>query len=111
MNIDIVNTHVASKLNAKVEDVKLVNKFYWDSINNHLYSFNPAPINIDGICVLYAHPFLLKKAILKYIHMIRKTRRSTKFKPDSILRKAYIEKQLKMLIGFLKIRKHNKFTN
>lgn len=111
MNIDIVNKQVAKKLEIKEADVKLINNFYWGSIKEHLYNYDPQPLNIDGICVLHPEKKLVKKAILKYIHRIRTIRKSKKFRSGSAKSKAYIERYKLYVKDFYNLRKYHKFTN
>lgn len=111
MNIDIVNKQVAKKLNIKEADVKLINNFYWGGIKQHLYDYNPQPLNIDSICVIHPEKKLVKKAILKYIQRVRRIRNSKKFKAGSAKSTLYIETYKKYIKNFYNLRKYHKFTN
>lgn len=111
MNIDIVNKRVSNKLNINEKKVAQINKFYWRSVYDHFYSYNPQPVNIDYVCVLYPDKWLLKKAIKRYIQKIRATIVSKRFKPVSGVREYYIEYYKGILIKLLKVRKHHKYTN
>lgn len=111
MNIDIVNKVVADKNNVKVDRVELINKFYWKKIKNHLYEFDPQPLNIEYVCVIYPNKYYLKKEILKTIAQIRGIRVSPKFKDSSIKKESYIANLEHYLKGLLSIRKYHKYTN
>ncbi len=102
MNIDIVNKQVSRKLGINEKKVTLVNKFYWDCIKQHIYSYNPNPVNIDSVCVLYPAHWLIKDAILHYVAKIRKLK-----KKNSLITETYNV----MLRHFWNMRKVNKFTN
>lgn len=111
MNIEIVNKQVADTLNLKEKDIELVNKFYWQRIKQHIYSYDPRPINIMNVCVLYPTAYLNKKQIKLFIKRIRYTLTSKRFKPESKVREAYLENYKKVLRKLLAIRKYNKFVN
>lgn len=111
MNIDIVNKQVSKKLDIRESKVKLVNAFYWKSIREHIYSFNPKPVNIEFVCVFYPSRTSIKRAIGYYIKRIRSLQVSKRFKEVSLVRTGMIERHIATLKGFLKIRKDNKYTN
>lgn len=111
MNIDIVNKQVADKLKIKESKIKLINQYYWRQVYRHLYDFNPLPVNIENVCVLFPNKQLVKKSINFYIRKLRYIRKSRKFIHGSKKHLTYIERYTTLLRGFLKIRKQNKFTN
>lgn len=111
MNIEIVNKQVSKNLNIDEKKVALINKFYWSRIKEHIYSYNPNPVNIENICVLYPAPWLVKKSILYYINLIRKIKKSKRFAENSLKREGYINNYKEYVRNFLKLRKQNKFTN
>jgi hypothetical protein len=109
MNIDIVNKQVSKKLGLKEKDVTLVNYFFWNKIYEHLYMYNPNPVNIKNVCVLYPDKYLLKHETLKIIKSLRFLK---KRKIESLLLKnGFIETKKKLLRHALSIRKANKYTN
>lgn len=111
MNIEIVNKQISTKLNLSERDVEQINKFYWQRIKQHIYNYNPAPLNISNICVLYPMGKLNKKLIQYVIKKIRYTRISKRFSPTSNRRLIYIDNYNKILRKLLAMRKYNKFTN
>lgn len=111
MNIDIVNKQVGKRLNIDEKNIALVNKYYWSKVKAHIYSYDSKPVNIENVCVLYPAPWLVKKSILYYLNMIRKTRESKRFAEHSLKREGYIKKYEEYVRNFLSIRKANKFTN
>lgn len=111
MNIEIVNKQIATKLNMPERDVEQINKFYWQRVKQHIYDYNPAPLNISNVCVLYPTAKLNKKMIQLIIKKIRYTRISKRFSPTSNIRLMYIDNYNKVLRKLLAIRKHHKFTN
>lgn len=111
MNIDIINSQVSKNLNHKIEDVKLVNSFYWRQIYNHLYSYDPDPINIENICVLYPNKYSVKNVIQKSLRIIHNTRISTRYKEGSVKKNNYLADMTNILRKALNIRKQNKFYN
>lgn len=111
MNIDIVNKQVSTKLGILEKKVELVNKFYWRSIYDHLYSYDPRPLNIENVCVFNVDKYYLKKNINIYIRRIRRIRHSVKFKEYSNLRPVYIESYNIMISKLWKLRKQKKYTN
>lgn len=111
MNIDIVNKQVANKLGIRESQVALVNKFYWQHIKDHIYSYNNLPINIQNICVLYPTAYHTKKQLLYYIYGLRKLRTSKRYKPDSAMRASRIELFKGYIRKIWQIRKQNQWTN
>lgn len=111
MNIDVVNKQVANKLNIKEADVRLINKFYWQQVRQHIYNYDPQPLTLTNICVIHPNKKLIKKAILKYIGRIRRIRNSKKFKAGSVRLQTYIERYNGYIRNFYKMRKYHKFTN
>lgn len=111
MNIDIVNKQVSEKLGVSEKKVAIINKFYWRSIYDHLYSYDPRPLNIENVCVLYTDKYLIKKQILLYIRRIRNIQHSVKFKVYSPLRITYIDSYKEMLRKLWALRKKQKYTN
>lgn len=111
MNIDIINRQVADKLAIKESKVRLINTFFWQNVKQHLYDYNSKPVNIENVCVLYPDKYKVKKEIYKYIGKLKALKYTKKFKPGSIKHQSIIDQYNKMLRGFLKIRKENKFTN
>lgn len=111
MNIDIVNKQVAEKLGIKEKKVQQINAFFWRNVADHIYGYNPQPVNIENICVLYPNKYKIKKEIYKYINKLRAIKSSRKFREGSPKFLSYVEQYSKMLRGFLKLRKENKFTN
>lgn len=111
MNIDIINKQVAAELNLPLKDVTLINKYYWQRIRQHVYSYNPRPLNIMNVCVLFHTKQLNKKAIKLTIKKLRSILKSRRFKEGSPKRLAYAENYRKQLRHLLAIRKYNKYTN
>lgn len=112
MNIDIVNQHISEKLNIPLKDVKAINQFYWQSIRNHIYKYNPSPLNISNICVFYVAPRPLKKEIIRIIKNLRKIKASKRYRVvNSTKREDYLAYYNKALRGMLSVRKYYKFTN
>lgn len=111
MNIEIVNKQVSTELGIKESDVELVNKFYWQRIKKHIYDYNPLPINIMNVCVLYPTASLNKKQIKATIKRIQYTRISKRFKEGSKVRDGYLQNYNVILRKLIAIRKYNKFTN
>lgn len=111
MNIEIVNKQVSEKCGIQERKVELVNKFYWRSIYDHLYSYDPRPINIENVCVLHVERWRLKKAILLYVKKIRNTLASTKFKVDSPKRIVYLERYRSLLGKLWRLRKQKEYIN
>ena len=111
MNIDIVNKMVSNKLKVNETVVAKIHLHYWKSIKEHIYSYNPQPINIANICVLHASKILVKNAILKQIYKIRAIKKSQRYSEDSALRDAALAKYYKDLRKFIAMRKTNKYTN
>lgn len=112
MNIDIVNQHVSEELGIPLKNVKLVNSFYWRAIKDHVYNYNPQPLNISNICVFYIAPVPLKRQIFRLIKTLRSLKESKKYrKNNSPRRDAYMSFYGKALRNMLIIRKYNKYTN
>lgn len=109
MNIDIVNKQVAVKFNMRESEVAQINKFFWQQIREHLYSYTPLPVNIPNVCVLYPTAYHTRKQILFYIAAIRKLIVSRRYKPDSIIRQQRIETYKQTIRKIWAIRKQNKF--
>lgn len=111
MNIDMVNAAVVNNSDYNKKVVELVNSYYWGRVKEHIMSYDPNPVNIDYVCVLYANKHYIKKEILSLIDRIRKLRVNKNFKEDSIKKQAIEEGYKKHIRGLLKIRKHYKYTN
>lgn len=111
MNIDIVNRIVSKNTNISKEKVELVNKFYWDAVKNHIYSYNPSPLNIRGICVIFPNKYLLKKNILELIHNLRSLRKGEKYSKLNSSKEKYEENICNEIRKLLSIRKYHKYTN
>lgn len=111
MNIDIVNRQVSEKLGVPEKKVALLNKFYWRSVYDHLYSYDQRPLNVENVCVFYVDKRSLKKQILLYIKRIRTIRHSVKFKVYSKLRPIYIEGYKDMIRKLWRLRKEKQYTN
>lgn len=111
MNIDIVNRQLSNEFDIAEKEVARITNFYWQNIKQHIYSYNPTPINVPNLFVLYPDKYLLKHVIREYILKIRKVQSSKVFIKDSIKQLSTIEKYKKVLRKFLQIRKSNKFTN
>lgn len=111
MNIDIVNKQVADKLKLKESKVRLINQFYWQQIYQHLYSYDPLPVNIENVCVFYPHKKRIKETILLYVKKLRKIKTSKKFRPNSPTHQKYILLYTTYLKHFWALRKYHKFTN
>lgn len=111
MNIDIINKELSNELNINEKDIALVNKFYWDSISNHISSYSEFPVNISGICVIYPDKYLIKTKILQHIKIIKSIEISKKYKEDSEKKKEHIEMAKRYLRLYWKLRKKCKYTN
>lgn len=111
MNIDIVNKQVSKATGIDEKEVALVNKFYWQRIKQHIYSYNPAPVNIPNICVIYPDMWMLKKAILYYIHRMRSLSTSRKYKAGSVKHEDMKESTQKVFRHLWQMRKQLKHTN
>lgn len=111
MNIDIVNKQVSINTGMKESEVAQINKFFWRSVYDHIYSYNPMPVNIPNVCVIYPNAYYNKKEINRYIQAIRKLRFNKRYKPDSKMRASAIEEIQGRLRKVLNIRKVNKWTN
>lgn len=111
MNIDIVNKQVAAKLQIRESQVALINKFYWQKIREHIYSYSNLPINIPSVCVIYPTAYHTKKQLLYYIDRIRKLRVSPRYRIDSIMRADRIEATKLLIRRIWRIRKQNQWTN
>lgn len=111
MNIDVVNKQVSKQLSLEEKKVALINAFYWQRIKQHIFDYNPTPINIENLCVIYPDKWLVHNAIKRYIYKLRNLHKSPRFTIGSIKHKSYIENNNKVLRGLLKLRKDNKFTN
>lgn len=109
MNIDVVNSKVSKKLEIDEKIVALVNKYYWNRIKEHIISYNPNPVNIYNIAVIYPSKNLIKRQILSIIKKLRELLNS-ETRSDEV-KKRIIDKEREKLRNLLKIRKHNKFTN
>lgn len=110
MNIDIINTQVAKKLNISQKLVADINKVYWNNIYKHLYSYNSSPITIDYICVLYPNKYSVKKGILDCISKLRNIN-NTRFKEGTKGHERFKMVTIDILKKLWKIRKDNAFTN
>ena len=103
-NIDIVNKKVANDTKISEKDVTIINKFYWDSIADHVRGLNLQPINLMGIGLIKHSQILIRKKILKTITKLRRLRVSKKYTPDSI-KKNYMEQYyINQIQELLKIR-------
>jgi hypothetical protein len=111
MNIDVINKQVSKDLSIDEKKVALINTFYWQKIKTHIYDYNPTPLNIENLFVLYPDKWLLKKYIYMYVRKTRAIKNSTKFKIGSVKHLSYIENYSKILRHYLKLRKHYKYTN
>lgn len=111
MNIEVINKQVSKDLSIEEKKVALVNNFYWGRIKAHIQNYEPEPINIENLFVIYPDKWLLKKYIYMYINKIRGMRNSGKFNVGSQKYGNYIENYKKVLRQFLKLRKIHKYTN
>ena len=111
MNIEVVNRQISKDLKIAESKVTIVNKYYWQKVYNHLYSYDPQPINIENVCVIHPEQWLLKKNIYLYINRLRALKVNKRFKEGSVMRESYIEKNKQVLRNYLKLRKHYKYTN
>lgn len=111
MNIDIANKDVSKKLGINEKKVAKVTDFYWSLNLEHIYKYNPQPLNIENICVLYPDQWLLKNYINKTINTIRKIRKGFKYNVNSPKYNSIMEHYYNVLRNYLKIRKHYKYTN
>lgn len=111
MNIDLVNTIVSGKLDIDKEEVGFVNSMYWEMINKHMLSYNPRPVNIEQICVLYPNKYHIKTEILTAISKLRALRTSEKFREGSQKTIVYTRQLHDIIKNLLKIRRHHKYTN
>lgn len=111
MNIDIINKQVAKQNNIPLKDVEFVNKFYWQRIRQHIYSYSPYPINITNIGVLFHNKSLNKRNIELTIKKIRGVRKSRRYKENSLRRQMVIDNYNIMLRKLLALRKYYKYTN
>lgn len=111
MNIDVVNKQVSEECGIKEKDVALINAFFWQRIRKHIQSYNPQPINIENLFVIYPDQWLLKGAIRQYIGRLRSLGTTKKFIIGSVKHTNYTENLRIVLRNFLKLRKHYKFTN
>lgn len=110
MNIELVNAYIAKQLQIKEADVELVNKFYWNKIHEHFYSYNPRPINVDHLCTFSINKYRLKDRIKYYINCIRKiVRGGTNIKEEN--KQQVIDSNNKQIKALWAIRKHHKYTN
>lgn len=111
MTIDYINKKIAAKTGISEKEVAAVNKFYWNKVKEHIYEYNPNPVNINNLCVIYPNKHHVKRHLLKSIDMLRyfdNNKRYKKGSPAYKRRKDYLVKRIRAL---LKIRKENKFTN
>jgi hypothetical protein len=111
VNIDIINKQVSKSLGIKETDVTQINKFFWRSVYDHIYSYNPMPVNIPNVCVIYPNPYYNKQEINRYIQAIRKLKFNKRYKEGSLMRQKAIEEIKGRLRKSLNIRKVNKWTN
>ena len=111
MNIDIINTQVAMQTGLPEAQVKLINSFYWRKIYEHLYSYDPQPLNIENICVLYPNKHLVKKFLLTHIGYLRNADHNKRYIEGSVKHQGYITRIKNLIAAAWQIRKTNKFTN
>lgn len=111
MNIDIVNKQVSAKLNIKESTVALINGYYWSRVKKHIYDYDPRPVNIENVCVLYPNKYRLKGCIYEYIERLRKLKKGEKYIIGSEKFLDVLEDYKFILRKYLNLRKYYKFTN
>lgn len=111
MNIDVVNKQVSQKLGITEGRVAKVNKFYWQAIRNHIYSYDARPVNIENVCVIHPTAFLTKKYIKYYIRLLRNLSVSKRYIIGSEKHTNIMNTYRNNLRGYWQIRKANKFVN
>lgn len=107
MNIDIINTQIVNDTGLSVEQVESVNKFYWRKVRDHIYDYNPQPLNIDYVCVLMPHKKLVKHHLKEAINKLRYLKKNSDFN----LREERMHTHSIFVNNLLKMRKYHKQTN
>lgn len=111
MNIDIVNKEIANELSIKEKDAELINKFYWNKNKEHMDTYNVSPLNVEGLFVFHPDKWFVKKAIYRYIFILRNLYSSKKYNHNSKKYKAYAENYTLLLRKAWNVRKQLKYTN
>ena len=104
--INIVSKMVATNLNLDPKLVEKINRIYWKEIRETLSSVPEDGVHIKKIGTIVASPYKTSNHIRKMINLIRKLRRSTKYKDET--RERLIEQAKDKMRTLL--RKRNQFA-
>jgi hypothetical protein len=106
MNIDVVNGKVARELKMDERMVKKVNEFYWNNIKAHLKRYDPSPISVEGVCVIYPSGKWNRNELDWCIKELRRLKGKERIRKEDTLLEYYkgVFRQL------WKLRKHYKYV-